>query len=194
MATRDGLVRLPQCAAASRPRAEDELETLRRLYRYTGWANARVIALCRELPLAALSEPAAGTQGTLESTIKHLVAVEALYLAILEGSTPEQAYSSRDAYFAQDIGWFFEQPPALADGYARLLAASDEDALKRPLKLPWFDLAFTAHDGLVQVVTHSALHRAQILSALGARGVAVPDLDYVLMLGEAQGAAGDRRA
>jgi uncharacterized damage-inducible protein DinB len=34
---------------------------------------------------------------------------------------------------------------------------------------------------------HSAHHRAQLLSWLGARGKTVPDLDYVLMLAEERG-------
>ena len=170
------------------------METLRRLYPYNGWANARVLALCRDLPPEALTEDAAGTQGSIASTIKHLIAVEAFYLAILQGSDPTQGYATRDEYFAHDIDWFFEQPAALADGYAQLLAASDEAALTRLIQLPWFGFPFTAHDGLVQVLMHSALHRAQLLSALGARGVAVPDLDYVLMLGETQAAAADRPA
>jgi uncharacterized damage-inducible protein DinB len=47
----------------------------------------------------------------------------------------------------------------------------------------------TVHDGLIQVVGHSAQHRAQVLSVLGQHGVEVPDLDYVLMLREARSGA-----
>jgi uncharacterized damage-inducible protein DinB len=36
-------------------------------------------------------------------------------------------------------------------------------------------------EGLIQVLTHSAQHRAQVLSTLGERGRQVPDMDYVVM-------------
>jgi hypothetical protein len=40
----------------------------------------------------------------------------------------------------------------------------------------------TKHDGLLQVLSHSAQHRAQVFSVLGQRGIDVPDLDYVLFV------------
>jgi uncharacterized damage-inducible protein DinB len=44
----------------------------------------------------------------------------------------------------------------------------------------------TCRDGLLHVLTHSAQHRSQVLSWLSTQGLATPDLDYVLMLREAQ--------
>jgi hypothetical protein len=45
----------------------------------------------------------------------------------------------------------------------------------------------TARDGLLQVLTHSSQHRAQVLSWLSAQGVPTPDLDYVVMLVQQRG-------
>jgi uncharacterized damage-inducible protein DinB len=42
----------------------------------------------------------------------------------------------------------------------------------------------TVRDGLLQVLSHSAQHRSQVLSWLSSQGVETPDLDYVLMLQE----------
>ena len=55
------------------------------------------------------------------------------------------------------------------------------------LRVPWFDFPVTGEEGLCQVLTHSCEHRAQVLSVLGARGLDVPGLDYVVMLAEARG-------
>lgn len=52
-----------------------------------------------------------------------------------------------------------------------------------------FDLCEQAADGLIQVISHSSQHRAQIRSVLGQHGVQVPDLDYVLMLRESRSGA-----
>jgi uncharacterized damage-inducible protein DinB len=64
---------------------------------------------------------------------------------------------------------------------------ADEAALEAPLPIPWFDFRVRARQGLLQVLTHSSHHRSQVLSFLGARGIEVPDLDYLLMLRERQG-------
>jgi uncharacterized damage-inducible protein DinB len=70
--------------------------------------------------------------------------------------------------------------------FVRLLESSSDDTLASPLNVPWFDFAMTCRDGLLQVLTHSAQHRSQVLSRLSAQGIATPDLDYVLMLREVQ--------
>ncbi len=41
---------------------------------------------------------------------------------------------------------------------------------------------------MLQVFSHSHTHRAQVMSTLGDRGLAVPDMDYVQMLQEERGA------
>ncbi|MGH2457769.1 MAG: DinB family protein [Chloroflexota bacterium] len=58
----------------------------------------------------------------------------------------------------------------------------------QPLSVPWIKAPLTARDGLLQVLTHSGQHRAQVFSVLGARGIDVPGLDYVMMLEETKGA------
>jgi hypothetical protein len=57
--------------------------------------------------------------------------------------------------------------------------AADEAFYADALHVPWFDFVLTKRDGLLQVLSHSAQHRAQVFSALGERGVDVPGLDYV---------------
>ena len=66
----------------------------------------------------------------------------------------------------------------------RLLESSTDDRLASPLNVPWFDFALTRRDGLIQVLSHSAQHRSQVLSWLSRQGIQTPDLDYVLMLRE----------
>ena len=81
---------------------------------------------------------------------------------------------------------FPEQTRQIGSAFARVLGSSSDGALASPLNVPWFDFAMTCRDGLLQVLTQSAQHRPQVLSWLSAHGIATPDLDYVLMLREAQ--------
>ena len=165
------------------------MRTLLQLVRYNAWANQRMLDLCQTVTPALLQEIAEGTTGSVEQTLKHLVAVEDAYLAMLQGRDPSAAAAggSYEAYLAQDLAWFTRRSGEIAEGYRALLSGRDESWLDGAMHVPWFDFAMTNHDGLLQALTHSGQHRAQVLSALGARRVTVPDVDYVFMLGEESG-------
>jgi uncharacterized damage-inducible protein DinB len=159
------------------------METLRQLARYNAWANERVFALCRSVEPSMLTDMDQGSIGSIAQTLKHLTGVEDGYLAMLRdvGDTREP----RDVYFAHDSDWFARLSEELGEGYLALLAERDAPWLDGAMQVPWFDFTMTKRDGLLQVFTHSAQHRAQVFSLLGTRGVKVPDLDYVFMVGEA---------
>jgi len=164
------------------------METERRLVHYNAWANRRVFALCASVEGERLRETDGGSIGSIEQTLKHLVGVEDVYLQMLEGREPGGGFGSQDEYFGHDIAWFRARSEEVADGYLALLDGRDEAWLEGTMRVPWFDFPMTLRDGLLQALTHSAQHRAQVFSVLGAQGVAVPDVDYVLMMGEESGA------
>lgn len=155
------------------------VRTLRDLYAYNAWANAQVFAICGGIDQARLDEQAPGTFGTLTETLKHLIGVEAAYLHMLRDEAPNSE-GPRDAFFAHDLAWFASRAAQLGREYSDLVTTASDAFYDEPLHVPWFDFQLTKHDGLLQVLSHSAQHRAQVFSVLGERGVAVPDLDYVL--------------
>jgi uncharacterized damage-inducible protein DinB len=156
------------------------------LVRYNTWSNRRVFDLSRSLDPARLRETDGGSVGSVEETLKHLVSVEDSYLAMLRGQDLERTFGSREAYEAHDLTWFSARSREVSDGYAALVDESSEAWLSSPMSVPWFDFPMTMRDGLLQALTHSAQHRAQVLSVLGSQGVPVPDVDYVFMVGEDQ--------
>ena len=158
------------------------MRTLVKLARYTDWANQVVFGACEQALPQVLQETAPGTVGSIDDTLKHLVSVENAYLAMLQGRDPGEALGPRNEYFAHDLAWFADHSRQLDAAYLALLDGKDESWLEGPLRVPWFDHPMTRRDGLLQVFTHSAQHRAQVLSELGAHGVKVPDVDYMLLL------------
>jgi len=166
--------------------SSSNMRILTDLYRYNTWANARVFAVCATLDAALLREEARGTHGTIEETLKHLVGVEDVYLTMIQGLPIGQG-GAQETYFAQNLAWFAERATQVGAGYLQLLADHGDVLLDRELAVPWFDFALTTGDGLLQVLSHSAQHRAQILSTLGAQGLEVPNIDYVYMVGGADG-------
>lgn len=160
------------------------MRTLLQLARYNAWSNQRVFETCAAISADQLGEEAGGTYGSISETLAHLVEVEDVYLLMLQGRDP---HALADDYLAHETPWFATRSHELGDAYAALLAAQDEDWLQERFVVPWFDLALSRRDGLLQVWTHSAQHRSQILSALGAHGIDVPDVDYIFMLSLEQG-------
>ena len=151
------------------------MRTLHDLYAYNAWANARVFAVCRDVDQALIAGEAPGTHGTIAETLQHLVVVEDVYARLLRGD-PTERMDSRDEH---EPAWFAARSAQLTDEYTEMLKRADADFLDAALLVPWFDFPLTKHDGLLQVLSHSSLHRAQVFSVLGQRSVEVPDLDYV---------------
>ena len=158
------------------------MHTLSDLYAYNAWANAQVFGACRRVDQARLDEEAPGTFGSIAETLKHLAQVELVYYLMLRDQPLPASQEARDEFFAHDLAWFAETLARVGQGYLDLLAHASEDYYSQPLNVPWFDFALTKHDGLLQVLSHSAQHRAQVFSVLGQRGIEVPDLDYVLFV------------
>jgi uncharacterized damage-inducible protein DinB len=167
------------------------MQDLMTLFGYNTWANAKVFDLAAQQDPHIVTVSAPGTRDTVTVTLAHLASVEYAYLTMLERRTP----SSREEmmrWAAHDLAWFPGQMRQIGAGFARLLETSTDESLAAPLNVPWFDFALTCREGLIQVLSHSAQHRSQVLSWLSAQGISTPDLDYVLMVREAREAARPR--
>lgn len=159
------------------------MNELRELFEHNGWANDRVFELCGRLAPELADVEAPGTRGTVRGTLAHLAAVEELYLGKIEDRDVSFLVPGQP-YHEQAIDWFRRRLQEAAREFVQVVELADEAVLARELTLPWLDFPLRVRDGLLQVLSHSAQHRSQVLSWLGARGVDVPDLDYVLMLRE----------
>jgi uncharacterized damage-inducible protein DinB len=156
------------------------------LYRYNAWANERVLTVLAAVDPVLLEDDARGTIGSVSATLKHLVLAEDHVLAALRDLDPVATRGPVDAYVARELPWFASRLRALGAEYQALLADHDATFLPTPLAgKPYAGL--TKQDGLLQAFTHSAHHRAQILSALGTHGLKVPDIDYMVMTREVSG-------
>ena len=153
------------------------METLRVLVSYGRWANGVVFGLCRDVDPAVLAEPAAGTIGTIQQTLEHLVCTEDDCFLMLEGRAPLQTVDEMLAHVAayrdRDLAWLAERADLAGAGFERALAAADAAFLDGELRP-----AMSRRASMLHALTHSMHHRAQVLSVLGARGVKVPDIDY----------------
>lgn len=161
------------------------MRALTDLFAYNAWANAQVFATCLAADQARLDAEAPGTYGTIAETLKHLAQVEIVYAHMLRDE-PLPPGEAREEFFAHGLAWFADAVTQVGQTYSALVASADDAFYAESLRVPWFDFALTKLAGLLQVLTHSAQHRAQVFSALGQHGVEVPNLDYVYFVERSQ--------
>lgn len=147
--------------------------TLDRLYRHSAWATARTIAHLATLPPETLALATPGGYGTIGGTLRHLVSSQNYYIARLEGQ-PEQPE--------------LPDPTGPADLEALAANAARSSEILRGIaarggerEITWsgygWKETWPASVILGQVLYHATEHRAQILAALTAHGIAGLTLD-----------------
>jgi uncharacterized damage-inducible protein DinB len=147
------------------------------LVRFTAWGNARIIQVCGSLSAEQLATPFTDLYGTPLETLTHMISVEYNYLRLMLGeAVTAQAFESvaAAAVVSQNT----------AQGYRDLLAHLAEDDLSSTFCMPGLNRSLTMEHGLLQVVTHSTQHRADLASAATRLGMKPPSLDYVQFLME----------
>jgi uncharacterized damage-inducible protein DinB len=146
------------------------LNVLVKLFEHNNWANEKIIQACSALSDEQLdAKPQSATQGSIRSTLSHLVMSQRGYLALLTVPVEERPTNSLE---------FVElEESARASGEGLLELASGvrqpfESRLKtrdRYYTEPWVVM--------LQAINHATEHREQIKSMMSALGVAPPDID-----------------
>lgn len=146
---------------------------------HNAWANDKIFAACAQVPASRLAEPG-DEYDSVMGILNHLVQVENAFLELAHGRTPD---------------WDpIDEPAALRAECARIdavyveYAGSMEATDARTFLVPWFGFEITVAQGVVQPLTHSHKHRADvsmILPRLGGGGV---EMDFIQWLDEERSA------
>jgi uncharacterized damage-inducible protein DinB len=143
-----------------------------RLFEHNNWANQQIIQACSSLSDEQLdAEPQSATQGSIRSTLLHMLSSQQGYLNLLTLPLEERRT-------ATDISFDELQQSAVRSGEGLLELARNEAS--RPI----MDQLQTRDGYLVepwvvmlQVINHATEHREQIKSMLSALGVTPPEID-----------------
>lgn len=152
------------------------MHVLSSLFEYNRWCNARVLATCAAAPPDVLARPMDGLFENVLRTAQHLAQVEAVYLGFVGGGAIEADW------LALPIDGVHQEMDRIDLAYLSFVEGATDSVLERRFYVPWFEREFRVGDGLLQVITHSCEHRADIGSALARVGVATPPIDYVVGL------------
>jgi uncharacterized damage-inducible protein DinB len=145
-----------------------------KLFEHNNWANLQIIQVCLSLSDEQLdAEPQSATQGTIRSTLFHLVTSQRSYLRLLTLPLEERLERVSAPPFAE------LQKIVSISGEALLALAQDEvmtASMKAHIRTrdgffvePWVIM--------IQIINHATEHREQIKSMLSSMGVTPPNID-----------------
>ncbi|MGH7859575.1 MAG: DinB family protein [Candidatus Binatia bacterium] len=155
-------------------------EDLTLLARYNTWANTKVFELCASAGESELLR-AEGYQPVPE-ILRHLVHVESNFLRM---SLDEE----RVPVDAEPLPALAARCAGIDAGYERLAADASPEDLGREFHVPWFGFDVTVREAILQALTHSQKHRADVCMLLPSVGVDAPGLDLIQWLAESRGRA-----
>ncbi|MDP1715124.1 MAG: DinB family protein [Anaerolineales bacterium] len=144
---------------------------LAKLFVHNNWANGQIIQACSSLSDDQLdTPPQSATEGSIRSTLLHLVSAQSSYLRLL--TLPLEERQDRVT-----VG-FAEIQESLKNSGERLLELAKDQS-----KLP--ATRIQTRDGyhvepwviMVQIINHATEHREQIKSMLTAMGITPPSID-----------------
>lgn len=144
---------------------------LAKIFEHNNWANSKIIQACLALSDEQLdAPPRSATEGSIRSTLSHLVSAQYGYLRIL--ALPLEERQDRVTIEFADL------VDSLKSSGERLLELARDES-----KLPVTRIQ--TRDGyyveswviMVQIINHATEHREQIKSMLTALGVTPPAID-----------------
>ncbi len=145
--------------------------SLAKLFEHNNWANLQILQACSALSDEQLdAEPQSATQGSIRSTLSHLITAQRGYLSLL--TLPVEARPNTPLAFTE------LQESARISGEGLLALARDESSISLTTQLRTRDGFFVAPwVVMLQVINHATEHREQIKSMLSALGVTPPEID-----------------
>ncbi len=143
------------------------MSALSELLAYNAWANTRTFEACRGV---ATDATGSGVTRSLLDLLRHLMSVELNYLALMRGEP-------RTDVRTLGMDELVERSRSVTAEYERFVAATDPE---RVFNVPWLEQDLTVTQGLLQMLTHSIQHRADIATLLTQHGATAPALDFVV--------------
>jgi len=144
---------------------------LARIFEHNNWANSKIIEACFTLTDEQLdAPPQAATEGTIRSTLLHLVVAQYNYLRLL--TLPLEERQDR-----ANIEFSGIQESLKYSGEELLQLARDTGKLPKTRIQTRDGYYLEAWVLMVQIINHATEHREQIKSMLTSLGVTPPSID-----------------
>lgn len=157
-----------------------DLDTVRTMFRYSDWANERVLDSALGVAEKDLDRPMDVGPGSMRRTLLHVLAGEDVWLKRWMGQVETRWPDERERAGVGEIAGRLRAVWASREAFIGSLppGATGRVQAYRDSKGGLFRASLG--DMLVQGCVHSIHHRAQAVNILRRLGAAVPELDYMM--------------
>lgn len=153
------------------------MEVLTILAAHNQWANRQIFGACSELNPVKLSDRSHGYDSVI-GILNHLVQVENSFFELAHGHQPEWTHlkelTDLQVECSRIDGEYLEYVGSL----------EPKDAETKRFLVPWFGFEITLLEGVLQPLTHSHKHRADVSMLLPLLGGAGIEVDLIQWLAE----------
>lgn len=161
-----------------------DLGTIRELYDYNAWANARSLDAASKVSPDHFTREVGGSFASLRGTLAHLYGAEWIWLERLRGTSPAKLPFSLDFPDAETIRLSWKD---VERGQRELLERLHPARLDEPLtytNLKGETWTYRLWRILAHIVNHSSYHRGQVATLLRQLGAAPLSTDLLLYYDE----------
>lgn len=155
-------------------------DALTLLATHNGWANQRIFEACSQIEPARLDEVGDGYDSVI-GILKHLVQVEHSFFELAHGRAPQRIE-------LEELGKLAAECARIDREYVEYTDALDpQEAGSKRFLVPWFGFEVTLMEGVLQPLTHSHKHRADVSMLLPHLGGAGIEMDLIQLIDEERG-------
>ena len=159
-------------------------DLVRTLYRYSAWANARILDTATRLTAEQLSAPAGASEGAVRETLVHIMSAQWIWLARWNGTSHQAMLDARQF---PDLGAIRARWDQVEGDTQRFVTGLTDGELARVVEYRntrgerW---AYPLWQQVVHQVNHATQHRSEIALALTRFGHSPGDLDLLVFIDE----------
>lgn len=158
--------------------------TIRRLFAYTDWANARIAQAIEAIADEQFTRSLGGSFGSIADTLAHVLGADWIWLRRWRGESPTAA---PEWTHSRDRTVLFDAMRIVRSDRTAWLTQLTDDKLSTILhskRLSGETLSMSLDDALLHVANHATYHRGQIATMLRQVGAVAPATDFSLYVVE----------
>jgi uncharacterized damage-inducible protein DinB len=160
------------------------LETVRLLYDYTRWADARMLEAVSKLAPEPWTKDLGSSLKSVRDTVVHIASAQWIWLSRWKGETPKGMWTAADY---PTLAAVRDRWDPVREELAAFVAAQSEASLSAPLaykNLKGDPMSYPLGHLMLHAVNHSTYHRGQVTTLLRQLGAQPVSTDLVVYFAE----------
>lgn len=159
-------------------------EEISKLFGYTWWANARVLALAETLSAEEFARPLGGSFPSVRETLAHMYSSEWIWFERWQGRSPASLPPGEDPSTLADLREKWAAVEANQRAFVAGLTQASVNAALSYRNVKGDPFSHVLEDVLIHVVNHATHHRGQAVTMVRQLGKPAQTTDFLVYIRE----------